>query len=93
MRNSAKPNVPDYTEYLTCPFYLNRCIESRQGKTRCPVCNAAFEIDDRVECVFADNDYISLPVNGFVCGNCGFVQGDNRKSFMYCGIAINTAPH
>ncbi len=73
-------------EYITCPFCSNRCIEPRQGKTRCPVCSAGFEIDDRVECVFADTDNIRLPVNGLV-------QGGNRKSCLYCGIGINTAVH
>jgi hypothetical protein len=67
--------------------------EARHGKTQCPVCNATFEIDDRVECVFADTDNIKLPVNGIVCGSCGLVQGGNKKSCLYCGIGINTAVH
>ena len=54
---------------------------------------STFEIDDRVECVFADTDNIRLPVNGIVCGSCGLVQGFNRKSCLYCGLEINTAVH
>ena len=93
MRNSAKPKLPECTKYLTCLFCLNQCIEPRQGKTRCPLCHAVFEIDVRVECVFANTDNIRLPVNGVVCGSCGLVQGENRKNCMYCGIAVNTAVH
>ena len=78
---------------LTCSFCLNQYIHAEAGKTCCPVCDAIFEIDDRVECVFADTDSIRLPVNGIVCGSCGLVQGVNRKSCLYCGIRINTAVH
>ena len=80
-------------EYLTCPFCLNQCTDAESGKTQCPVCDATFEIDDRVEGVFADTENIRLPVNGIVCGSCGLVQGGNRKSCLYCGIGINTAVH
>jgi len=54
------------TQYLNCPFCENRYVMAETGKTRCPVCDAIFEIDDRVECVFADTENIRLPVNGIV---------------------------
>ena len=91
MHQAYQKDMSKSHEYLMCPFCLNQCIEPRQGKTRCPVCNAAFEIDDRVECVFADTENIRLLVNGIVCGSCGLVQGGNRISCLYCGVGINTA--
>ena len=59
----------DFREYRTCPFCLNQCIETSQGKIRCPVCSASFEIDDRIEYIFADTNNIRLPTNGIVCGS------------------------
>jgi len=88
-----KEESSENLEYLTYPFCLNQCIHGEPGKTSCPTCDATFEIDERVECVFADTDNISLSVNGIVCGSCGLVQGVNRKSCLYCGIGINTAVH
>ena len=93
MLQACKKDMSKSHEYLTCPFCLNHCIDAEPGKTKCSVCNATFEIDDRVECVFADTEHIRLPVNGIVCGSCGLVQGVNRKSCLYCGIEINTAVH
>ena len=93
MNQVFKEELSESLEYLTCPFCINQCIHAEPGKTRCPVCDAIFEIDDRAECVFADTDNIRLPVNGIVCGSCGLVQGANRKSCMYCGLGINTAVH
>ena len=87
----SKEELSESHEYLTCPFCLNQCIYAEPGKTQCPVRNAAFEIDDRVECVFADTDNIRLPVDGIVCGSCGLVQGVKRTSCLYCGVEINTA--
>jgi len=85
--------VSGKTANLTCPFCLNQCNHTESDKTQCSVCHAILEIDDRVECAFADTDNIRLPVNGIVCGSCGLVQGDNRKSCLYCGVGINTAVH
>jgi len=93
MNQICKEELSGSHEYLTCPFCLNQCIEPMHGKTKCPVCNANFEIDDRVECVFADTENIRLPVNGVVCCSCGLVQGVNRKSCLYCGVGINIAVH
>jgi len=76
-------------EYLKCPFCLNHCIEKKSGKNSCSICRAKFEIDDRVECVFADTENIRLPVNGIVCGFCGLVQSGDSKNCLYCGIGIN----
>ena len=91
MHQICKKELSESHEYLTYPFCLNQFIEPRQGKTQCPVCSAAFEIDDRVKCVFADTENIRLSLNGIVCGSCGLVQGGNRNSCLYCGIGINTA--
>jgi hypothetical protein len=93
MNQASKIEPYDSREYLTCPFCSNQCIEPRQGETRCPVCDVAFEIDDRVECVFADTDDVRLPIYGIVCGSCGLVQSGDRKSCPYCEIGINAAVH
>ena len=93
MDRVSKKESFDNREYLTCPFYLSRCIEPRQGKNRCSVCNATVEIDDRGECMFADTENFRLSVNGVVCGSCGLVQSGERKSCPYYGIRINTAVH
>ena len=89
----SKEELSENHEYLTCPFCLNQCIYAEPGKTQCSVRIAAFEIDDRVECVFADTEHIRLPVNGIICGSCGLVLGVNRNSCLYCGIGINRAVH
>ena len=93
MNQVFKEESSESKGYLNCPFCSSQCVEARQGKTRCQVCDAAFEIDARVECVFADTENIRLPVNGIVCGSCGLVQGGNRKNCLYCGIGINRAVH
>ena len=89
----ARHRVSGKNAHLTCPFCLNQCIHAEPGTTPCPICDAIFEIDDRIECVFADTDSIRLPVNEIICGFCGPVQGGNRKNCLYCGIGINTAVH
>jgi hypothetical protein len=72
-----------------CPFCLNRRIEAKPGKTTCAECSAEFEIDDRLECIFADSSKLRLAVNGFVCSACGLVQGDENKNCLYCGSNLN----
>jgi hypothetical protein len=91
MNKICKNELYDFRENSICPFCMNQCIEAKEGKTRCPVCDAAFEIDDRVECVFVDTDNIVLPFNGIVCASRGLVQAEDRKRCLYCGIGINTA--
>ena len=93
MHQTCKEELFESHEYLTCPFCLKQCIDAEPGKTKCPICDAVFEIDDRVECVFEDTENIRLSVNGIICGSCGLVQGGNRKSCLYCGVGINTAVH
>jgi len=75
--------------YLKCPFCLNHILEAKPGKTTCPECSTEFEIDDRLECIFADTQKIRLPVNGFVCGVCGLVQSDKTKKCLYCGAELS----
>ncbi len=62
-----------HIDCLKCPFCLNHSVEAKPGKTTCPECSAEFEVDDRLECIFADTSKMRLPVKGFVCGYCGLV--------------------
>ncbi len=93
MHQFCKEELSDSPEHLTCPFCSNQCIKARQGETRCPVCDAAFEIGDRAECVFGDNDEIRLPVIGIICASCGLIQAGENQKCLYCGDGINTAVH
>ena len=85
--------MPETHEHLTCPFCENWNVIVKPGKNKCPECRSRFEIDDRLECVFADPDNIRLPVKGVVCPSCGLVQGIERKACLNCGIELNTAVH
>ena len=58
-------------DYLKCPFCLNHSLEAKPGKTTCPYCSAEFEVDDRVECIFADTLKMRLPVKGVFVGCVG----------------------
>jgi hypothetical protein len=80
-------------EYLKCPFCENRCIEAKPGKTKCPECESEFEIDDRLECIFADAGKIRLPAIGIVCRVCGLIQDNDGQNCLYCGIEITTTRH
>jgi len=66
--------------FLKCPFFLSHSGEPKLGKSNCPECSAEFEIDDRLECIFVDPINLKLPVNGFVCGFCGLVQGNESRN-------------
>ena len=68
---------------IKCPFCLNDSVEAKSGKTTCPDCSAEFEIDDRLECIFADTQKIRLPVNGFVCSSCGLVQSEMYGNCLF----------
>jgi hypothetical protein len=74
---------------MKCPFCLNHSVEAKPGRITCPVCHAEFEIDDRLECIFADTQQIRLPVNGFVCSSCGLVQSETYRNCVYCGERLN----
>jgi hypothetical protein len=76
--------------YLKCPFCLDHSLEAKPGKTTCPECSAEFEIDDRLECIFADTNKMRPPVNGMVCGVCGLVQGDQVEKCLYCAVELRT---
>ena len=80
-------------DYLKCPFCQNHSVDAKPGKTTCPECSAEFEVDDRLECVFADTQKMRLPVNGFVCNACGLVQGDENRNCLYCGVGLSTNLH
>jgi hypothetical protein len=82
-----------YIDFLKCPFCLNHSVDAKSGKPTCPECSAEFEVDDRLECVFADTQNLRLPVNGFVCGVCGLVQDDENTNCVYCGAELSTTTH
>jgi hypothetical protein len=73
------------THKIKCPFCLNHNLDAKPGKATCPECSAEFEIDDRLECIFADTSKMRLPVNGFVCSACGLVQSNTSDSCLFCG--------
>ena len=75
---------------MKCPFCLNHKIEAKPGKMTCPECETEFEVDDRLECIFADTKKMRLPVNGFVCNVCGLVQGDEVERCGYCGSQVSS---
>ena len=79
---------PDNLKY---PFCLNHSLEAKPGKTTCPECSAEFEVDDRLECIFADTRKMRLPLHGGVCRGCGLVQGDASERCGYCGAELSTA--
>jgi len=75
------------SDYIECPFYQG-LLESKTGKQKCPECDAPLEIDDRLECIFADTSNLRLPIHGTVCPVCGLVQGEGNDSCWYCGVGI-----
>ena len=77
-------------EYMKCPFCEKRCIKEQTGKSKCPVCESEFEIDDRLECIFVNKEKVRLPVKGTVCPLCGLIQNDDSKTCLYCGMLINS---
>jgi hypothetical protein len=81
------------THKIKCPFCLNHCVEAKPGKTICPECSTEFELDDRLECIFADTSKMRLPVNGFGCSACGLVQGGETGNCAYCGAGLSKALH
>ena len=81
------------THKIKCPFCLNHSVEAKPGKTTCPECSAEFEVDDRLECIFADTKKMRLPVNGFVCSACGLVQGNENRKCDNCGVELSTNLH
>ena len=81
-------NNPQLHDILKYPFCLSCSIEAKPEKISCPGCHAVFEIDDRVECVFANPEKLKFPRNGFVCNCCGLVQGDQVENCLYCGTKL-----
>ncbi len=77
-------------EYLKCPFCGNQRIEAVPGITRCQICNAQFEIDDRLECIFSDTENIRLPLKGIVCSSFGLVQNEGTMTCLYCGTEVKS---
>jgi len=52
---------------LKCPFCESRSIEPKSGKSICPECGSEFDIDDRLECFFADIEKLRLPAPKASC--------------------------
>ena len=77
-------------EIIHCTFCGYQGIEAKPGKTICPECAAAFEIDDRGECIFVDPGTPRLPIEGIICPKCGLVQGEESERCVYCGSAMNS---
>lgn len=90
MNQDCKNEMSDSQELLSCPFCSEQCVEPERGKTRCPMCNAGFEFDDRAECVFGDANEIRLPAFGIICASCGLIQAGENQNCLYCGEVINT---
>jgi hypothetical protein len=90
MNQDCKNQLSGSKELLSCPFCSKQCIEPGHGKTKCPMCDAAFEFDDRAECVFGDTTEIKLPVFGLICATCGLIQAGENQNCLYCGAGINT---
>jgi hypothetical protein len=90
MQPTSEQQLFDSHENLACPFCLSQCIHAESGKTRCPVCDATFEIYDRGECVFGDTDNIRLPAVGIICASCGLIQAGEYQHCLYCGEEVNT---
>ena len=76
---------------IACPFCENRYVMAKPGKVHCPMCDSEFEIDDRLECIFVDPDYLRLPAVGTICVHCGLIQAGENENCLYCGVKINTA--
>ena len=83
--------MPEIPELLKCQFCLNQSIEAKSGATSCPECDAQFEIDDRLECVFGDTENIRLPAIGTICAACCLIQAGSQQNCLYCGAVICTA--
>jgi hypothetical protein len=69
----------------------NQSIKARAGATTFPECDAQFEIDDRLECVFGDTDNIRLPAIGAICTSCGLLQADSHQNCLCCVAVIFSA--
>jgi hypothetical protein len=82
-------NATLQSDFLKCPFCLNHRLEAKPGKTTCPECSAEFEIDDRLECIFANTQKMRLPENGMICGVCGLVRDDENSNCVYCGVELS----
>jgi hypothetical protein len=74
--------------YIECPFCIAP-LKPKVGKIQCPMCEAKFEYDDRMECIFVDTSDLRLPVHGTVCPQCGLVQGEDVQRCVYCGVEMS----
>ena len=75
------------SDYIECPF-CQGLLEPKPGKQKCPECHARFEINDRLESMFADTNDLRLPIHGTVCPSCGLVQSEGNDRCWYCGMGL-----
>jgi len=88
-KNKERPELLETKVILTCPFCFRQCITAKPGVTRCPVCDAAFDIDEQGEFIFGDIENLRLPALGTICASCGLIQAGDHHKCLYCGTVIN----
>ena len=71
-------------EIIRCPLCGYQGIETKPGKSICPECSAAFEIDDRREWVFVGPDNLRLPIEGNICMRCSLLQEEETENCANC---------
>jgi len=71
------------TAHVTVGPHVIVAIEAKTGATTCPECNAQFEIDDRLECVFGDTGNLRLSAIGTICASCGLIQAGSHQNCLY----------
>ena len=76
-------------ESIKCPFCHSESIEPVVGNNICPVCEAEFKMDDRLECIFIDVNKPILPIEGTVCIKCGLVQHELSRKCLFCGAKLS----
>ncbi len=86
----TKKNQAAEESFVLCPFCARGTIPAEPGKTVCQSCGAAFEIDDRVECVFVDVTDPRLPLEGIYCRVCGLIQSEEAQECLSCGADLKT---
>ncbi len=74
------------SDFLVCQGLL----EPKTGKQKCSECGTNFEIDDRLECIFADTNDLRLPIKGNVCIKCGLIQDYGIDYCMNCGYGLSS---
>jgi hypothetical protein len=77
------------SNYIKCPF-CQGILELKAGKQRCTECGTKIEIDDRLECIFADPNDLRLPIKGNLCSKCGLLQDYGIDYCLNCGHPLSS---